>query len=376
MFWLRGLPPKKWYHDALADWQAPDDQYEVYEWGCFAAEVVVEIPEGWLLATDASGGPNTADARLRRVGAAVVAMDSTTFEMKGAICCSVPGEQTVNRGELFAMLLAAARTRGAVTAVTDSKYVQKPCAEDEGAEHQSNHVDLWALLQQALAEREPMRIVKVASHRGAEEAKAEEIPWTWWFANHLADACAGWAAKRWAVAPSVVKEVKQLDLRARLVQRRLGAVIMTMPRRALQETAAKQEEAKAEEAAQEEDPPAQPPPQRKEEQQPPPQHDVQNAGKLLWCKRCRQGGTQLPPACWRNVEEGKEDAVDASHCMVKICMLNAEFHICMRCGRRAQRRVAQGLRRPCHAPTDAGKQALKAVEREELPRGVKAGPLP
>ena len=44
--------------------------------------MVVDMEEGWLIATDASGGEHTADPRLRRVGAAVVIMDSETYEMK------------------------------------------------------------------------------------------------------------------------------------------------------------------------------------------------------------------------------------------------------------------------------------------------------
>ena len=117
----------------------------MWEWRFFEQGVVVELPEGAYVATDASGGELSADPRLRRIGFAVVVV-GPDFSLLGALGGSVPGPQTVNRGELFAMLMAMVRTSGSAEAITDSAYVQRPLAEDGHTELGDLHVDFWELL--------------------------------------------------------------------------------------------------------------------------------------------------------------------------------------------------------------------------------------
>jgi len=165
VFWLRGLVPKPWYEEVLQDHWPQADSYEVCEWGLFAEQTVVELPVDAVTATDASGGKYSADPRLRRIKGAGVVILSKDFVLLGLLCCSVPGEQAVNRGELFAMVLAAYRTSGDNIAATDSAYVQKPCVIGEGAQQQTRHIYLWALLSAATVERQGrLKICKVASH--------------------------------------------------------------------------------------------------------------------------------------------------------------------------------------------------------------------
>lgn len=45
----------------------------------------------------------------------------------------------------------------------------------------------------------------------------EGAPLQWWFGNHLVDVCAGWTADMYAAQPSVIKEVHELDKKAKKV---------------------------------------------------------------------------------------------------------------------------------------------------------------
>ena len=102
---------------------------------------------------------------------------SRDFEVLGLVCCTVPGAQTVNRGELFATVLAVVRTSGEAVTATDSAYVQRPWAEDQHAPEPTCHMDLWMLLEKGMDMREGnMKICKVASHKTAEMALDQDVP--------------------------------------------------------------------------------------------------------------------------------------------------------------------------------------------------------
>eukprot|EP00973_Karenia_brevis_P026896 3709284-Karenia_brevis.AAC.1 len=78
--------------------------------------------ERLLAGTDASGGEHTADPRLRRVGWAAVIFGKEMSYL-GAIRGNLEGAQTVNRGELMALVEVLERTEGDITVAVDSAYV-------------------------------------------------------------------------------------------------------------------------------------------------------------------------------------------------------------------------------------------------------------
>ena len=93
--WTRGLPPKP-------EWQVPPPQEDNPIFlGIWADKEPLSDPE-LVYGTDASGGPFTADPRLRKVAYAVAACkkQGQDYVQVGAIVGQVPGPQTVFRGEL------------------------------------------------------------------------------------------------------------------------------------------------------------------------------------------------------------------------------------------------------------------------------------
>ena len=95
-----------------------------------------------VLATDASGGPHTKDPRLRKVAVAIVAFRwvNQSLQQVASICCELPGSQTVFRGELFAVAVAAQRTTGLCDVTLDCQSVAKRLkAGKKGGKHE----DIW-----------------------------------------------------------------------------------------------------------------------------------------------------------------------------------------------------------------------------------------
>ena len=118
--WTRGLPPKpKW------EVQPPQEDNPIFL-GMWANKEALNDPE-LVYGTDASGGPYTADPRLRQVAYAVVACkkQGQEYVQVGAIVGQVPGPQTVFRGELYAVLQLARYTEGPIDTTLDCLGVPK-----------------------------------------------------------------------------------------------------------------------------------------------------------------------------------------------------------------------------------------------------------
>ena len=73
-------------------------------------------------------------------------------------------------------------------------------------------------------------MLQVKSRRSAEEVLEQGGCVLHWLANELADGFAGWAAGVWSLPPAVVREVEDIDRKARLVQDRLGYIAATFSR--------------------------------------------------------------------------------------------------------------------------------------------------
>ena len=116
---------------------------------------------GLTFSTDASGGPFTSDVRLRKVGVSVAAFKWVNGkpELVASICATLPGQQTVFRGELYAVLLLLQRSAGPIDCTLDCKGV---FTKLRGACQGKHHADLWEQVRQQNPQR--LHAVWVNSH--------------------------------------------------------------------------------------------------------------------------------------------------------------------------------------------------------------------
>ena len=115
--------------------------------------------------TDASGGPFNQDPRLRRVGVSVICFEWRQGEPVeiGRIVSTLPGRQTVYRGELYGVLLLLQNTTGDVDATVDCLGVVRRLRHAFG----KLHVDLWAQIRQEQPSR--LQPTWVGSHLSRDE---------------------------------------------------------------------------------------------------------------------------------------------------------------------------------------------------------------
>ena len=149
--WTRGLPPQP-------DWQVPPPQEDKPTFlGIWASQEALSDPE-LVYGTDASGGPFTADPRLRQVAYAVVACkkQGQDYVQVGAIVGQVPGPQTVFRGEMYAVLQLARYTEGPVDTTLDCLGVPKRVRSPKPGK---THGDIWWELQATDVDRLKMKWV-------------------------------------------------------------------------------------------------------------------------------------------------------------------------------------------------------------------------
>jgi len=148
----------------------------------------------FLVGTDASGGRFPNDPRKRRVGWGVGVKDAD-LETIGTLRGGLPGKQTINRGELYAVIVAVQNLAGELTIVTDSAYVYQGVLRGPQWRHRFN-VDLWQEFWEAHRGFDgTMEFHKTKSHPTESDFWDYNIqPWAY-LANQLADKIAGDAAE-------------------------------------------------------------------------------------------------------------------------------------------------------------------------------------
>ena len=148
-FWTRGLRPFT---------PNPTNQ-QVIRTGIWETQDRIEA-SGLTFSTDASGGPYTKDPRLRKVGVSVIAFEwkHGQPEEVGRIVSTLPGKQTVFRGELYGILLLLQGTVGTADATVDCLGVVSRLAHCKG----KAHADLWAAIKAEKHSR--LKATWVASH--------------------------------------------------------------------------------------------------------------------------------------------------------------------------------------------------------------------
>ena len=216
-FWTRGLRPFT---------PNPTNQ-QVIRTGIWETQDRIEA-SGLTFSTDASGGPYTKDPRLRKVGVSVIAFEwkHGQPEEVGRIVSTLPGKQTVFRGELYGILLLLQGTVGTADATVDCLGVVSRLAHCKG----KAHADLWAAIKAEKHTR--LKATWVASHLTPEQFVSrfgEDQAWRQQ-ANEVADeACSSFAgslvdagfATRMHELDTVHKKV--LDVLSERAARILGA---------------------------------------------------------------------------------------------------------------------------------------------------------
>ena len=182
-FQVRGLVPRL----ATAHPRLTESQLQSKRSGIFTGEF---LPEPDIMyGTDASGGPKGADARLRLVSWAVVAIrkaapgGANDFEVLGSITGSLQIGATVNEGESAAINELALWVGGPVKVAVDSKVAIKWCHKPQV---HLQAPEIWTADQR---QRENLELAWTKGHLGKEEHCRRFGPgFEWaWFANKEAD---------------------------------------------------------------------------------------------------------------------------------------------------------------------------------------------
>ena len=172
---------------ATAHPRLTESQLQSKRSGIFTGEF---LPEPDIMyGTDASGGPKGADARLRLVSWAVVAIrkaapgGANDFEVLGSITGSLQIGATVNEGESAAINELALWVGGPVKVAVDSKVAIKWCHKPQV---HLQAPEIWTADQR---QRENLELAWTKGHLGKEEHCRRFGPgFEWaWFANKEAD---------------------------------------------------------------------------------------------------------------------------------------------------------------------------------------------
>jgi len=371
IFWLRGLPPAAWYDSIIGD-HRPGEEVQFYEGGCFRDGASVTLPPGAFAATDGSGGRFASDPRLRRVAFSVVVF-GPGYQILGFIVGSVTGPQTSNRAELMAIAVLMARSTGPCRVAVDSSFALRPFAFDSQAAEEGSckvHLDLWGAVLQLRRSRAggDISAIKVRSHLSLQVALAQGMEFWAWLGNLVADAFASWGASRFEVPPAVAAEVASLDGKARLVQRRLAAVIAEAAQRKRPRLARAADHRQGEQLEEEEKCSDD---QQERDADPEASHELFRLGQVVACRRCGEGAFppgRLPAYC-RGFARPRLDDFHPSHEVILVRGLA----VCIKCGARSSCRLRK-LAWTCLSLTQAGRLVLAAVAEGRLPHRLASWP--
>ena len=200
------MVPKSWTSPSV-----PAPALETRVTGLFCHQPVDAT--GLLIGTDASGGPNTRDPRLRAVGWSVVLCDLRADRLVelGTISGLLPPGSTVPQGESFAIIQAILSTIGSFDLTSDCKPALRAL---HSRKLSVKHLPEWGPVWHDRCRVHP---TWVRSHC-TPEAFEKEFPSQLWRRelNVMADALAGRRAAA-ACTPHFVRKVREIDQVAREV---------------------------------------------------------------------------------------------------------------------------------------------------------------
>jgi ribonuclease HI len=325
----------------------------------------MDLPEGAVIGTDGSGGPHSAEPRLRRCGWGFVVLDHNLETIATGQGPLHYHKQTVPLSELEAVKVAVLSTQGNITVVIDNAVIVRGIRKGPHAKHRFN-THAWKLFWECVGDG-VVTAVKVKSHQTAEAARDAGVEHQHWLANHLADQLADEAALSAQLPAQDIIAVQQEDRRAREVQEHLRAVAFAVAQaapllygpstrleRAQEARARAQDRRAALEAALATT-----------------QHRwCAVSGRCLTCLRgpaqsCTKG------AFLRTECEGRPHQIHSSHRLRR----HRGLWFCVHCGATGSRRFsARGLGGPCHPPTPSGTRTITRLLAGVLPYHRQAWP--
>ena len=350
-FWLRGLPPQQWIarHCTL-----PPQSVAHYR-NC-SPEEPLELPAGAVLATDGSGGPFSAERRLRRCGwgFAVLSAEGETVAYGWGPLTS--WRQTVPLSELEAATQLARCTVGDLIVNVDATYVVRGVRRGP-ANPPRRHRFQWQRFWEAVGRR-TMVALKIKAHQSCEEAIAGGVSETDWKANDAADKLAERAATEAQLPATAVAEVQRLDADTMKVQQHLAAVALDVAKRAPSlygPSSRLQRRAEAAARARE---------RREilEEARRLTTHSLDEATGR--CRNCLRGPTGSQPNLdfLRELCTGRPYAIHATHTM----NLTRGLWWCERCGGIGHKKF-QKLSRQCQPPSASAVRTIARLRRGDRP---------
>ena len=189
-----------------------------------------------------------------------------------------------------------------------------------------------------------------------------------YYANEMADKLADVAAEEVAskIPWAVYREIKEVDKQMQLVQKRIACIVAYS-----WATHTKAREANRQVRLQENRVPVA---VRLEKQQKESQHVIQTCGQLIKCKQCWKASNRTQALQW--VKEPCIPAVTPRAHETHLAHLVSYrgLLVCLRCGSRSQGNRLCKITQECKPPTYAGKQTIKAIERDKLPSGMSKWP--
>ena len=373
--WLRGILPIELTE--LPNHIKPIDQQQL---------VFINDNDVWDSGTyygDASGGKHTKYQGLRRVGCAVVRVDSTGVPVVGSYT-PLPGEvQTVGRGELFALyiLVQLLAPLAQVTFVTDNFNVYKTYSKGPKSAKNSSNCDLYEKVFKMQYDKAlEIKVRWMPSHLGLglNDPRPNNVSHLDVLANDRADHFAGLAAEQVQVSnPISTNHIYYIKL-VKIIQRRLALIILNLPTR-----------------------------ENDKDLKPVPvprvklstlisntTHGIVQKANRVYCKMCKCNFALGDPACkhWLSTSCpgicGTLPAADAKPTKVDLSLHrgNSNTHIthdlyslrgliyCNKCGARAGRNQFRLLAKPCTTITNYGEQVLKNINNNKLPTGLTIWP--
>ena len=222
--WLRGLVP-----DSLAPERFEGE--ETHFTDDMPTDGFQPVLGEALLFGDCSGGRHTKHALLRRCAGSVVQVHPDGFHQLAAMDFTIPGEQEVGRGELYALVVAMEKTWCDITYVTDRLSVwqlwhRRPWF-DALAFHSKDPIDLVRRIGANLAER-LRRVTVIWTESHADDKEIQQAFSTPLLAagNGLADARASAKAEEVEIDAGIAdKYLEYLTLAERVRPRAVLCVL-------------------------------------------------------------------------------------------------------------------------------------------------------
>jgi hypothetical protein len=360
-FWLRGLTPLEWVYQHC---MMPTQSQPEFR-GC-SPQAPFQLEPGMVAGTDGSGGPNSADPRVRRCGWGFTLLSPEGTQLAAASGPLDYWKQTVPLAELAAVTALLLCTVGDLTVVIDNAAVVKGIQAGPTHPRVSNR-HAWKLLWAAVGDRR-LEAIKVKSHLDEPSAADAGVPWLHWRANALADQLADRAALAAQLPSEALEAVRQVDSKARAVQEHLLAVSMAVAKEAgrLYGPSARLERAREARL-------------RGEERRAQLEATLARTAHR-WCPtsgRClaclRAPSRAVPKAAFLETAcAGVPHQIHSSHALER----HRGLWFCGHCGATGVSRFSahRGLGAPCHPPTTSGKVMLTRLRAGKLPYGRSAWP--